>query len=150
MSSTSILLFTLAAVGPALLISWVMGFVVRRFASRMGLLDHPSARKVHASAIPLGGGVAIWAGVMGSFLLGQISLLLIDGGVIPQSLIPEFAVPHLKGLGARLPALWAILGLGTALMVLGLFDDRWGLDWRLRLLVEFLVGGLVLFVHQVL
>ncbi|MBM4002626.1 MAG: undecaprenyl/decaprenyl-phosphate alpha-N-acetylglucosaminyl 1-phosphate transferase [Planctomycetes bacterium] len=149
MNATSTILFALGAILPAGLISWMVAHLMRRFAIRLGLLDHPSARKVHSSPTPLGGGVAIWAGVVGPFLAGHLGLLLLGWNVIPESVVPDFVAPHLQGLASRLPSLWALLGLGTVLMVLGLTDDRRGLDWRPRLAIEFLVAALALTVPQV-
>lgn len=43
--------------------------VVRAFALRYGFVDRPSKRKIHAEPVPLSGGVAIFAGVIGTSLL---------------------------------------------------------------------------------
>ena len=39
--------------------------LIRRLARRFGFLDHPGTRKVHVSPVPLLGGVAIYAAVLG-------------------------------------------------------------------------------------
>jgi len=44
--------------------------MVRRYASRMGLLDRPGGHKGHSTPIPLGGGVAIWLTTVGILALG--------------------------------------------------------------------------------
>ena len=49
---------------------------------------------------------------------------------------PEFVAPHLPGLLHQSGKLWMLLAGGTVLMLLGLADDRRGLDWRLRLGVQ--------------
>ncbi len=61
------------AVVPGFLIALVAGFAVRRLAPRIGLVDQPGARKVHTRTTPLGGGLAIWLGVVGAFALGQVA-----------------------------------------------------------------------------
>ena len=76
MSSQALSLLVLGAVAPSLLISWSAAFAVRRFALQLGLLDRPNARKVHTTPTPLGGGIAIWAGMLVPFLVGQIALWL--------------------------------------------------------------------------
>ena len=43
---------------------------------------------------------------------------------------------HLPGLVQQSAKLWTLLTGATVLMLLGLFDDRRGLDWRLRLAVQ--------------
>ena len=51
--------------------------VVRRIALRLGIIDHPNARKIHVNPVPLLGGVAIYGafgdgtvGVQGIYQLG--------------------------------------------------------------------------------
>lgn len=149
MSSQALSLLVLGAVAPSLLISWSAAFAVRRFALQLGLLDRPNARKVHTTPTPLGGGIAIWAGMLVPFLIGQIAMWLVEAGVLAADHLPDFIRPHLPGLAGRMSSLWALLGLGTILMLLGLRDDRKGLNWRLRLLVEFVVAGLAVMIPQV-
>jgi UDP-GlcNAc:undecaprenyl-phosphate GlcNAc-1-phosphate transferase len=55
-------------------------------------------------------------------------------------LLPEFVAPHVSGLLHQSGKLWLLLGGGAVLMLLGLADDRHGLDWRLRLGVQTLVA----------
>src|SRR5437764_12339283 len=38
--------------------------LVKRLAHRYGVVDAPSARKIHANPVPLLGGAAIWAAVL--------------------------------------------------------------------------------------
>lgn len=149
MSLEALSLFVLGAVGPGFLVAWLAAFAVRRFALQLGLLDRPNARKVHTIPTPLGGGLAIWAGMISTFALGQAALWLIQAGLIAADQLPEFMRPHLAGLAGRMSSLWAILGLGTILMLLGLRDDRRGLDWRLRLGVEFLVAIMAVMMPQI-
>lgn len=149
MSSQALSLLVLGAVAPSLLISWSAAFAVRRFALQLGLLDRPNARKVHTTPTPLGGGIAIWAGMLVPLLIGQIAMWLVEAGVLAADHLPDFIRPHLPGLAGRMSSLWALLGLGTILMLLGLRDDRKGLNWRLRLLVEFVVAGLAVMIPQV-
>jgi UDP-GlcNAc:undecaprenyl-phosphate GlcNAc-1-phosphate transferase len=54
-----------------------------------------------------------------------------------ESLIPEFARAHLSGIWSQAAKLWTLLAAGTALMLLGLADDRGGLSWQVRLAAEF-------------
>jgi UDP-GlcNAc:undecaprenyl-phosphate GlcNAc-1-phosphate transferase len=54
--------------------------------------------------------------------------------------LPAFVRPHLAGLSVQSPRLWTLLAGGTVLMILGLIDDRRGLDWRVRLGVQTLVA----------
>jgi UDP-GlcNAc:undecaprenyl-phosphate GlcNAc-1-phosphate transferase len=47
----------------------------------------------------------------------------------------------LSGLVETLPRLWLLLGCGTVLAWLGLCDDRRGLSWQFRLIVEVMVAA---------
>ncbi len=59
--------------------------------------------------------------------------------------LPEFAKAHLPGLRAQCGQLWLLLLGGTILMLLGLADDRKGLDWKIRLTVECSVAAAVVY-----
>jgi UDP-GlcNAc:undecaprenyl-phosphate GlcNAc-1-phosphate transferase len=112
--------------------------------------------------MPTSGGLAIWLGIVLPFAVGQIVLLALlttsvggnfVGGDSSRRLRPEeidrrlespptavplpaFVAPHLSGLWHQSGRLWVLLAGGTVLMLLGLADDRRGLDWRLRLAVQ--------------
>lgn len=133
--------FLLGSLLPSLLLALVATGFMRWLGPRVGLIDQPNQRKVHTTPIPLGGGVGIWIGVVGVFALGQIALVLIQQNASWQSLVPEFARPHLAGVELQLPKLWILLAAGTVLMLLGLADDRWGLPWQLRMGVQFGVAA---------
>ncbi len=125
---------------PSFLISWGSVRYVRRWALRWQLLDRPGARKVHTTPTPMGGGLAIWLGVIVPLAVGQSVLgLLAAGGPLADWLgpwIPAVVAPHLPGLSARSPALWVLLGGGTLLMLVGLVDDWRGLGWQVRLGIQ--------------
>ena len=139
----------LATVFPAFLISVFAVGLVKRFVVTLGLLDEPNARKVHKVPIPLGGGLGIWLGVVGTFLLGTIVLYLLrTNEQLARELVPTRLQPHLPGLMSRAGQIWLLLGGGTILAILGLLDDRFSLDWRARLAVEFLVAGFVVYLQN--
>jgi UDP-GlcNAc:undecaprenyl-phosphate GlcNAc-1-phosphate transferase len=83
---------------------------LRRTALRLELVDRPEARKLHASPIPLLGGVAIYGAVIGSLLLA----------------------PH----RAELVQLAAILLGASWVSFWGLWDDRFGLPPAAKLLAQ--------------
>jgi UDP-GlcNAc:undecaprenyl-phosphate GlcNAc-1-phosphate transferase len=89
----------------------------KRLAPRLGMMDKPSARKIHASPVPRMGGVAIFVAVM-------IALLAFGG----QDEIRQFA---------------AMLFAAALMSFLGLADDRFSLSAYLRLALQF---GAALFV----
>jgi UDP-GlcNAc:undecaprenyl-phosphate GlcNAc-1-phosphate transferase len=93
-------------------------FILKPAAERLGLVDHPlSARKTHAAPTPLVGGAAItFAG-------------LIAGAVL---------LPHT-------PDVVALAAASLLLLVVGAFDDRYDIDWRVRITGQ-AVAGVVLYV----
>jgi UDP-GlcNAc:undecaprenyl-phosphate/decaprenyl-phosphate GlcNAc-1-phosphate transferase len=141
MTLESISFFIAASVVPSFLVAVVGSFVMRRMAVRWGLVDQPNHRKVHVTPVPLGGGVAIALGVVLPFAIGTIMLLAMDDAALLRW-VPDFAAAHLNGLRERLGSLWVMLGGAIVLMTLGLVDDRRGVDWRIRLAVQFAVATL--------
>ncbi len=127
---------------PGFLISWLGGFVVRRLAPPLGWVDRPGGRKIHAQPMPTAGGVAIWLGVVLPLALGYAVLWnLREWGEnataeIFGTVLPAEVVRHFPGLLAQASKLWLMLVGGTILAFVGLLDDRWGLDWRLRLGIQ--------------
>lgn len=131
------------AIVPSLLVTWAAAWGLRRLGPKLGLIDKPGHRKVHAAAMPTAGGLAIWLGIVVPLAAGQLALwyLLFSGVSVAEiEWVPEFARAHLSGLWERSARLWTMLAGGTVLMLLGLIDDRRGLDWRLRLGVQTLVA----------
>jgi UDP-GlcNAc:undecaprenyl-phosphate GlcNAc-1-phosphate transferase len=139
------------AIVPSFLVSWGAGYRVRHRASAWGLVDRPGMRKVHDAPTPLGGGAAIWLGVVLPFIYGKIGLWYWHehpatvANWLAGTQFFDFVRPHLDGLWLQSKDLGLLLGLGTVLMMLGLIDDRRGLDWRLRLAVQVAVAAAVVF-----
>jgi len=121
---------------PSFLVCYATGWAVRRFAPRMGLVDRPSERKDHGRIVPLGGGLAVWTGIVLPLAIGQILIWNLGGAERPVLPVPGFVQPHLPGLLSESGRLWMILAGGTLLMGVGLYDDRRGLSWKIRLAVQ--------------
>ncbi len=139
-----ILSIVLVTCVPAFLISVVAVAGVRRAAERLGLWDRPGARKVHTSPVPLGGGIGIWCGLVGTFALGTVAVLLTTYSSL-GSWLPDFFREHQRGLLNKVFDVWWLLLGGTVLVILGLADDRRGIPWQVRLGVEFAVAGSVVY-----
>ncbi len=137
------------SLAPSVLVALAAAFWVRRYGPRFGLVDRPGHRKVHATPTPTSGGLAIWLGIVLPLAAGHAVLAILLGTrhgdpTAPLPLpIPAFIEPHLAGLAQQAGKLWEVLAGGTVLMVLGLVDDRRGLDWRLRLGVQTLVAAVM-------
>jgi UDP-GlcNAc:undecaprenyl-phosphate GlcNAc-1-phosphate transferase len=96
-------------------------FLLKPVAVRLGLVDHPiSARKTHADPTPLVGGAAI---TLAALLAGAVLLPI---------------TPDLIALGAA----------SLLLLVVGEFDDRYDINWRIRIVAQ-AAAALVLFVGGV-
>jgi UDP-GlcNAc:undecaprenyl-phosphate GlcNAc-1-phosphate transferase len=126
---------TLAALATALvvgafLLSTGLCAVARVLSPRLGLVDRPGGHKGHKAPTPLGGGVAIWLTVVSLVALGMLAINL----AAPR--LPGPIEENVRGIWYRAGELGLILGLATIVMLLGLADDRIGLSWRLRLLVQ--------------
>ena len=63
-----LLILCLAAVSFA--ISWLITLLMRSLAVRIGFVDKPGGRKIHANPKPLGGGVGIFWGMALPILVG--------------------------------------------------------------------------------
>jgi UDP-GlcNAc:undecaprenyl-phosphate GlcNAc-1-phosphate transferase len=136
MNSVPLTWIALAALLPSFLLVYLSSFWIRRRAAGWGLIDQPNDRKVHATPTPMGGGLAIWLGVLVPFLVGTVVVMIASSN---PDWLPAILQQHVEGLKSRLGSLWILLGGGTVLMILGLIDDLRGLPWRLRLAVQFLV-----------
>lgn len=99
-------------------------------------MDKPGHRKVHSVPIPLGGGLGIWAGVVATLAAGTLAVLVLSSNESLASQLPESVSQHLGGLSSKIAEIWVLVGCGTILVLLGLADDRRGIPWWFRLLVE--------------
>jgi UDP-GlcNAc:undecaprenyl-phosphate GlcNAc-1-phosphate transferase len=103
--------------------------VVRGYARRFGIVDHPEARRVNKEAVARGGGVAILAG----FALVSAALLLANS-VIGMHFVDE---PQI----VKRPQSVALLGGAVMAAGLGLLDDWLQLRARWQFLGQFLLAG---------
>jgi UDP-GlcNAc:undecaprenyl-phosphate GlcNAc-1-phosphate transferase len=139
----TIAFFVAACLLPAFTLSVALTGLMRRVAPRLGLIDRPAARKVHTAPTPLGGGVAVWAGVVLPIIGATLAAWLIRSGVLPESILPGPLRPHLAGVLNKAPQLLAILGAGTLLAAVGLYDDFRAIPWPPRLILQFVAAGIV-------
>ncbi len=104
--------------------------LARRWAPRLGFLDRPGGHKGHAAPVPLGGGLAIWLTTVSLPVLGVIVSKL------ARSAFSKSLQDYVDGVWQQSGELFAILGLASLMMVVGLIDDRRGLGWRIRLVAQ--------------
>lgn len=137
------LTFVAACMLPAFLISWAATWGMRWLAPRCGLIDQPAARKVHQTPTPLGGGIAIYLGLIIPLLAAQGVALWLRGTDLESVLplwfldrLPDTISSLLPGVLSRAGQLRLVLGAGTVLAIMGIWDDRFGLSWKIRLGVQ--------------
>ncbi|PJF46109.1 MAG: undecaprenyl/decaprenyl-phosphate alpha-N-acetylglucosaminyl 1-phosphate transferase, partial [Candidatus Thermofonsia Clade 3 bacterium] len=93
--------------------------VMRRVALQTGTVDKPSARKIHASPVPLLGGAAIYV----SFIL---ALVFFGDRDYINEVVGIF-------VGA------------TLMSFMGLVDDRWGLSSYVKLFGQLVAAGVLIY-----
>jgi len=89
---------------------------------RWNLVDRPTDRKIHVTPTPRLGGLALYAGFVGSILL--------------NSIVPDWMV--------------AILAAGSLLLIIGVLDDIRELPASVKLLGQLLAAGIVIASGKVL
>ncbi len=107
----------------ALLSALILTPLVRRMALAFGVLDHPSGRKIHRTAVPRLGGVAVFA----AWLIAVIVVV-----VLQQAF-------HVT-LSARL---WPLMWLAGLSVLFGFCDDVWDLPGPVKILSQIAVASLV-------
>jgi UDP-GlcNAc:undecaprenyl-phosphate/decaprenyl-phosphate GlcNAc-1-phosphate transferase len=99
-----------------------------RLAVHFGILDKPDKRKVHAKAIPRMGGIAVFSGIIISFLV--LSFF--------SQTVRDLILPHFRQ--------FTFLIAGATLMfLLGLVDDVRGVSPRTKLVFQILAGVLAFY-----
>lgn len=119
-----------------LIIHFLTGFITAMLllglavvlAPRLGLMDVPDPRKVHARPVPRAGGICLWIS------MGCCWIYILGMGIVPISLDR----PGVISLGGFL-----------LLVLIGVLDDLFTIPWQPRLLSHFLVAGATLWENGV-
>ena len=123
----------------------------RRWCLRVGLVDEPGHRKIHATPVPLAGGLAVLTGLAVPLLGGAIAIKLNLLGINTAGLLSH-------GLSRRAVELIAILLGALGMVALGCWDDKYELRPAAKFAAQFSIALLVaaagvritLFVHSAL
>src|SRR3982751_768254 len=103
-------------------ISWAVTFAMIRIAPRIGFVDKPGHRKIHHNPKPLGGGVAIFWGVLFPLFAVVLYAWLPSNLAYIESAAPEHAL--LGGIRMKTPLAFGILFAMMAMHLLGLWEDK--------------------------
>ncbi|MFQ2907989.1 UDP-N-acetylglucosamine--undecaprenyl-phosphate N-acetylglucosaminephosphotransferase [Aeromonas allosaccharophila] len=97
--------------------SFILLFLLRRVAKRINLVDRPNERKLHQGAIPLVGGISIYITLM-------LSLWFKPGLIVS-------------------PDIYVLCA--SVLVIMGAIDDKYDVDYRIRLVVQILISCAMIF-----
>lgn len=107
-------------------VTWMVTPGAIRLASYLGAVDLPGARKIHLQPIPRIGGLAVYAG----FLAG-LGFAAFATGSVPSSL-------------SNVSVYWQGMALAaTAILLVGLVDDLWGLSFYWKFAAQTLAAVFV-------
>lgn len=118
----------------ALAVGWIVAYgltpVVRSSAIKLGFVDKPGGRKTQKKPVALGGGIAVLCATLASiataFLFADLAL-----------------TKTFFGSDARLLAGLAVAAIAT--LVLGLYDDKMNMRGRYKLLGQFAIVGVLVY-----
>lgn len=99
------------------LFSFFTLFIFRKLAKKINLVDHPNERKRHVGAIPLIGGVSVYITLVIALWFEQDLLVNADIYVLCASV----------------------------LVMMGAIDDKYDVDYRIRLVVQILISCAMIF-----
>jgi len=123
----------------SIILSLVLTPVARWLAYKAHILDHPSSRKIHARAMPLLGGLAIFASFNITILFNFYLLLWFYS----HKMLPPDILSNVPGAIRVTKELMVILACGVLIMLIGLIDDLRKVPARIKLLCQILVGLLL-------
>ncbi len=109
--------FYFAALAAGALTTWLALPLWRYWCLRTGLVDHPGHRKIHATPVPLAGGIAVLTGLLLPLIGAALVLSLWPGGL-------AVAAVFAQGISVRAAQIAAIAVGAVGITLLGMLDDR--------------------------
>jgi len=110
------------------IVSLGLTYLSGKIALKFGVMDIPSARKIHRKPMPLLGGL----GIFFSFLLTILAGMLI----VKSGSIPEFLKAYVPGIRSTLKQVFVILLGGAVVVLFGILDDIKNLRALQKLLLQ--------------
>lgn len=109
------------------IITFFLTKLFRSLAIRWNFLDHPNERKFHKKPMPLMGGVAIFLGLWITVFMGVCIIIF-------------SASAYKEGVLMRIPWLLVIFFGGLVISAVGLWDDKFIIRPRHKLVFQFIVA----------
>lgn len=105
-------------------VSFSLAFVIWKLSTRFRLYPKIRERDVHTRPTPRLGGIAMFLGVVAAFAVG--------------SLLPPLGIVYSQ------PAhIWGLLGAALMIVLIGVADDIWDLDWLTKLAGQMLAAAVL-------
>ena len=130
----------------------------KRLSFQWGFIDQPDQeRKIHTEAMPLLGGLAVFCAFAANVVFNYLVVLPLASNVdLPFIDMPDVKM-YLNGAFSVWPKLLVLVVGGGLMIALGLYDDKYELKARTKLVAQFVVASLValagmrvtLFIHNV-
>ncbi len=120
------MIVTLLVALVAAVVSLLMSIVMWKVGLRYGLHAEIRERDVHTRPTPRLGGVAMYTGLL--------------AGLLVASQLPYFRIVFFEGNQAQIIA---ILCAATLIVVMGVLDDIFDLDWTTKLIGQLLAAGIL-------
>ncbi|MBO0982863.1 undecaprenyl/decaprenyl-phosphate alpha-N-acetylglucosaminyl 1-phosphate transferase [Rathayibacter sp. ZW T2_19] len=105
-------------------VTFALSFIIWKLALRFKLYPKIRVRDVHTRPTPRLGGIAMFLGMVVSF------------GIASQ-------VPYFRLVFANPEPILAILGASLLIVLIGVADDIWDLDWTTKLAGQLIAAGLI-------
>ncbi|NQX11404.1 undecaprenyl/decaprenyl-phosphate alpha-N-acetylglucosaminyl 1-phosphate transferase [Microbacteriaceae bacterium VKM Ac-2855] len=101
-----------------------LSFIIWRVALRFGLYPKIRVRDMHTRPTPRLGGIAIFLGMVVAFAVAS-------------------RIPYFQLVFANPEPIYAILGASLLIVLIGVADDLWDLDWTTKLAGQLVAAGLI-------
>jgi UDP-GlcNAc:undecaprenyl-phosphate GlcNAc-1-phosphate transferase len=118
------IVFYLLVAGVSAVVTFGLAWLIYKMSHKYRLYPQIRARDVHTRPTPRLGGVAMFFGIVAAFAVG--------------SLLPPLALIY-----ARPGPILAILGAALLIVLIGVADDIWDLDWLTKLAGQIIAAGLL-------
>ena len=110
-------------------VTFVLSWAVWRLSLRYKLYPGIRERDVHKTPTPRLGGIAMFLGVLAAFAMSS-------------------AHPYFSIVWSNPQQMYALLGATALIVVVGVLDDLWDLDWMIKLGAQFLAAGVIAWFGQ--